>query len=72
MTKRLAEQEQDQRFAQRESELTSAIQSLREEHNLIAKNKHRDEMLMQTIREIQEVKKLLAASDNKKLYEFWK
>ncbi|PFS05861.1 DNA-binding protein, partial [Bacillus cereus] len=30
------------------------------------------EMLMQTIREVQEVKKMIAASNNKKWFEFWK
>ncbi|OUA54558.1 DUF3967 domain-containing protein [Bacillus thuringiensis] len=78
LTKRLTEQ--DQRFAQRESELLSAIQSIQDSQKLIAmnsradiaKNQDRDEMLMQTIREVQEVKKMLAASKDKKWYEFWK
>ena len=78
LTKRLTEQ--DQRFAQRESELLSAIQSIQDSQNLIAtnssediaKNQGRDEMLMQTIREVQEVKKMIAASKDKKWYEFWK
>ncbi|MEK5475307.1 DUF3967 domain-containing protein [Bacillus sp. FSL R9-9863] len=78
LTKRLTEQ--DQRFAQRESELLSAIQSIQNSQKLIAtnssedivKNQGRDEMLMQTIREVQEVKKLIAASKDKKWYEFWK
>ncbi|OOQ91938.1 DUF3967 domain-containing protein [Bacillus cereus] len=78
LNKRLVEQ--DQRFAQRESELLSAIQTIRESQTLIAtntsedmaKNQGRDEMLMQTIREVQEVKKMIAASKDKKWYEFWK
>ncbi|WIY59716.1 DUF3967 domain-containing protein [Bacillus arachidis] len=78
LTKRLAEQ--DQRFIQRESELLSAIQAIQESHALIAmntsedmvKNQGRDKMLMQTIREVQEVKKIIAASKDKKWYEFWK
>ncbi|MDA2380144.1 DUF3967 domain-containing protein [Bacillus cereus] len=78
LNKRLAEQ--DQRFAQRESELLSAIQTIRESQTLIAmntsedvaKNQRSDEMLMQTIREVQEVKKMIAASKDKKWYEFWK
>lgn len=72
--------EQDQRFAQRELELLSAIQTIRESQTLIAMNtsedvaktQGRDEMLMQTIREVQEVKKMIAASKDKKWYEFWK
>ncbi|MEK7019591.1 DUF3967 domain-containing protein [Bacillus sp. FSL R9-9410] len=72
--------EQDQRFVQRESELLSAIQTIQESQTLIAtntsedvaKNQGRDEMLMQTIREVQEVKKMIAASKDKKWYEFWK
>ncbi|MFF1995385.1 DUF3967 domain-containing protein [Bacillus mycoides] len=78
LNKRLVEQ--DQRFAQRESELLSAIQTIQESQTLIAtntsedvaKNQGRDEMLMQTIREFQEVKKMIAASKDKKWYEFWK
>ncbi|NWK72571.1 DUF3967 domain-containing protein [Bacillus paramycoides] len=78
LTKRL--DEQDQRFTQRESELLSAIQSLQDSQQLIAtnnsedmaKSQGRDEMLMQTIREVQEVKKMLAASNVRKWYEFWK
>lgn len=78
LTKRLTEQ--DQRFAQRESELLSAIQSIQDSQKLIAvnsskdiaKNQSRDEMLMQTIREVQEVKKMIGASQDKKWYEFWK
>ncbi|KAB2461624.1 DUF3967 domain-containing protein [Bacillus cereus] len=78
LSKRLIEQ--DQRFAQRESELLSAIQSIQDSQKLIAmnssedvaKNQGRDEMLMQTIREVQEVKKMIAASKDKKWYEFWK
>ncbi|MFL0405788.1 DUF3967 domain-containing protein [Bacillus nitratireducens] len=78
LSKRLIEQ--DQRFAQRESELLSAIQTIQESQVLIAtnssedvaKNQGRDEMLMQTIREVQEVKKMIAASKDKKWYEFWK
>ncbi|MEH7750947.1 DUF3967 domain-containing protein [Bacillus toyonensis] len=78
LNKRLVEQ--DQRFAQRESELLSAIQAIQESQMLIAtntsedvaKNQGRDEMLMQTIREVQEVKKMIAASKDKKWYEFWK
>ncbi|MDR4329517.1 DUF3967 domain-containing protein [Bacillus pseudomycoides] len=78
LTKRLTEQ--DQRFIQRESELLSAIQTIQESQTLIAmntsedmaKNQGRDEMLMQTIREVQEVKKMIAASKDKKWYEFWK
>ncbi|EDX54238.1 putative DNA-binding protein (plasmid) [Bacillus cereus W] len=78
LNKRLVEQ--DQRFAQRESELLSAIQTIQESQVLIAtnssedvaKNQGRDEMLMQTIREVQEVKKMIAASKDKKWYEFWK
>lgn len=72
--------EQDQRFAKRESELLSAIQSIQNSQKLIAmnssedieKNQGRDEMLMQTIREVQEVKKMIAVSKDKKWYEFWK
>ncbi|WJE84215.1 DUF3967 domain-containing protein [Bacillus sp. DX3.1] len=78
LTKRLTEQ--DQRFIQRESELLSAIQAIQESQALIAtntsedmaKNQGRDEMLMQTIREVQEVKKMISASKDKKWYEFWK
>ncbi|MFF1291642.1 DUF3967 domain-containing protein [Bacillus thuringiensis] len=78
LNKRLAEQ--DQRFAQRESELLSAIQLIQDSQKLIAtnsskdiaKNQGRDEMLMQMIREVQEVKKMMAASKAKKWYEFWK
>ncbi|PEB21797.1 DNA-binding protein [Bacillus toyonensis] len=78
LSKRLIEQ--DQRFAQRESELLSAIQTIQESQVLIAtnssedvaKNQGRDEILMQTIREVQEVKKMIAASKDKKWYEFWK
>ncbi|MEH7277432.1 DUF3967 domain-containing protein [Bacillus toyonensis] len=78
LNKRLVEQ--DLRFAQRESELLSAIQTIWESQTLIAtntsedmaKNQGRDEMLMQTIREVQEVKKMIAASKDKKWYEFWK
>lgn len=78
LTRRLAEQ--DQRFTQRETELMSAIETIQESQNLIAtnnsediaKNQGRDEMLMQTIREVQEVKKMLAASKDRKWYEFWK
>ncbi|PGA83862.1 DUF3967 domain-containing protein [Bacillus toyonensis] len=78
LNKRLAEQ--DQRFTQRESELLSAIQSIQDSQKLIAtnsgediaKNQGRDEMLMQTIREVQEVKKMIAASKDKKWFEFWK
>ena len=78
LNKRLVEQ--DQRFAQRESELLSAIQTIWESQTLIAmntsediaKNQGRDEMLMQTIREVQEVKKMIASSNDKKWYEFWK
>ncbi|MEG7928113.1 DUF3967 domain-containing protein [Bacillus cereus] len=78
LTKRLTEQ--DQRFAQREFELLSAIQSIQDSQKLIAtnsskeiaKNQGRDEMLMQTIREVQEVKKMIAASNDKKWFEFWK
>ncbi|MFE6140076.1 DUF3967 domain-containing protein [Bacillus sp. NPDC057893] len=78
LNKRLVEQ--DQRFTQRESELLSAIQTIQESQRLIvtntsedvAKNQGRDEMLMQTIREVQEVKKMIAASKDKKWYEFWK
>ncbi|PDZ12335.1 DNA-binding protein [Bacillus pseudomycoides] len=78
LTKRLTEQ--DQRFIQRESELLSAIQTIQESQVLIAtntsedmaKNEGRDEMLIKTIREVQEVKKMIAASKDKKWYEFWK
>lgn len=78
LNKRLAEQ--DQRFTQRELELMSAIQTIQDSQKLIAmnssedvaKNQGRDEMLMQTIREVQEVKKMIAASKDKKWYEFWK
>ncbi|HDR4411962.1 TPA: DUF3967 domain-containing protein [Bacillus cereus] len=78
LSKRLVEQ--DQRFTQRESELLSAIQSIQDSQKLIAtnssediaKNQGRDEMLMQTIREVQEVKKMIAASKDKKWFEFWK
>ncbi|AIK35226.1 MULTISPECIES: DUF3967 domain-containing protein [Bacillus] len=78
LTKRLTEQ--DQRFIQRESELLSAIQTIQESQVLIAtntsedmaKNQGRDEMLIKTIREVQEVKKMIAASKDKKWYEFWK
>ncbi|MEC2872437.1 DUF3967 domain-containing protein [Bacillus bombysepticus] len=72
--------EQDQRFAQRELELLSAIQTIQESQMLIAtntsedvaKNLGHDEILMQTIREVQEVKKMIVASKDKKWYEFWK
>lgn len=78
LTKRLAEQ--DQRFIQRESELMSAIQTIQESQNLIAvntsediaKNQSRDEMLMKTIREVQEVKKMIGTSKDNKWYQFWK
>ncbi|MBY0596307.1 DUF3967 domain-containing protein [Bacillus bingmayongensis] len=78
LTKRLTEQ--DQRFIQRESELLSAIQTTQKSQALIAtnisedmaKNQGRDEILMQTIKEVQEVKKMIAASKDKKWYEFWK
>lgn len=78
LNKRLADQ--DQRFTQRESELLSAIQSIQDSQKLIAtnssediaKNQGRDEMLMQTIREVQEVKMMIAASKDKKWFEFWK
>ncbi|WP_448163664.1 DUF3967 domain-containing protein [Bacillus mobilis] len=78
LNKRLAEQ--DRRFTQRETELLSAIQTIRDSQRLIATNNSediakgqgRDEMLMQTIREVQEVKKMIAASKDKKWYEFWK
>ncbi|KAA1803418.1 hypothetical protein FXB61_005899 [Bacillus cereus] len=78
LTKRLTEQ--DQRFAQRESELISAIQSIQDSQKFIAtnssediaKNQGRDEILMQMIREVQEVKKMIAANKAKKWYEFWK
>lgn len=78
LTKRLTEQ--DQRFIQRESELLSAIQTIQKSQALIAtnisedmaKNQGRDEILMQTIKEVQEVKKMIAASKDKKWYEFWK
>ncbi|MES9779382.1 DUF3967 domain-containing protein [Bacillus thuringiensis] len=78
LNKRLVEQ--DQRFAQRESELLSAIQSIQDSQKLIAmnssedvaKNQDRDKMFMQTIREVQEVKKMIVASNDKKWYEFWK
>ncbi|WP_305927758.1 DUF3967 domain-containing protein [Bacillus mycoides] len=78
LSKRLVEQ--DQRFLQRESELLNAIQSIQDSQKLIAtnssediaKNQGRDEMLMQTIREVQEVKKMIAASKDKKWFEFWK
>ena len=78
LTERLTEQ--DQRFIQRKSELLSAIQTIQESQALIAtntsedivKNQGRDEMLMQTIREVQEVKKMIAAGKEKKWYEFWK
>ncbi|WP_088363710.1 DUF3967 domain-containing protein [Bacillus cereus] len=78
LSKRLAEQ--DQRFTQRESELLSAIQTIQDSQKLIAmnssedieKNQGRDEMLMQMIREVQEVKKMIAASKDKKWFEFWK
>lgn len=82
LTKRLAEQ--DQRSAQRETELLGAMQALQESQNLIALNnseatkedvarhQERDKMLMQAIREVQEVKKMIAANSDKKWYEFWK
>ncbi|KXY35589.1 DUF3967 domain-containing protein [Bacillus sp. FSL K6-0067] len=78
LTKRLIEQ--DQRFSQRELELISALQTLQESQQFIAtntnknivRNQERDEMLMQTIREVQEVKKMIAASNEKKWYQFWK
>lgn len=78
LNKRLVEQ--DQRFTQRELELLSAIKAIQESQTLIAmntsedvaKNQRSDEMLMQTIREVQEVKKMIAASKDKKWYEFWK
>jgi DNA-binding transcriptional MerR regulator len=80
LKKRLAEQ--DQRSSQREAELLSAMQALQGSQKLItmnnseaakedvARHKERDKMLMQTIREVQEVKKMLAASQEKKWYEF--
>lgn len=72
--------EQNQRFAQRESELLSAIQSIQDTQKLIAmnssedveKNQDRDEMLMKTIREVQEVKKMIEVSKDKKWFQFWK
>lgn len=78
LNKRLVEQ--DRRFTQRESELLSAIQSIQDSQKLIAMNssedivktQNRDEMLIQTIRGVQEVKKMIAASKDKKWYEFWK
>lgn len=78
LTKRLTEQ--DQRFAQRESEFLSAIQAIQDSQKLIAtnsskdiaKNQDRDEMLMQTMRQVQEIKKMIAASKDKKWYEFLK
>ncbi|WP_242228720.1 DUF3967 domain-containing protein [Bacillus cereus group sp. BfR-BA-01323] len=82
LTTRLAEQ--DQRALQRENDLLNAIQTLQESQKAIAlnnkdamrediaKHQERDKMLMQTIREVQEVKKMLAATKNKKWYEFWK
>lgn len=78
LTKRLTEQ--DQRFSQRELELMSALQTLQESQQFIAtntsknivRNQERDEMLMQTIREVQEVKKMIAVSNEKKWYQFWK
>ncbi|PFV34623.1 DNA-binding protein [Bacillus thuringiensis] len=78
LSKRLIEQ--DQRFAKRESELLNAIQAIRESQTLIAMNTNedmmkrqdRDEILMQTIREVQEVKRMIVASKDKKWYEFWK
>nr|WP_257148686.1 DUF3967 domain-containing protein [Bacillus cereus] len=38
----------------------------------MVKKQGRDEMHMQTIRGIQEIKKMIAASKDKKWYEFWK
>lgn len=82
LTTRLAEQ--DQRALQKENDLLNAIQTLHDSQKAIAfnnndamrediaKHQERDKMLMQTIREVQEVKKMLAATKNKKWYEFWK
>ncbi|WP_242228696.1 DUF3967 domain-containing protein [Bacillus cereus group sp. BfR-BA-01323] len=82
LNKRLAEQ--DQRALQRENDLLSAIQTLQESQKAIALNnsdatrediarhQERDKMLMQTIREVQEVKKMIASTKNRKWYEFWK
>ncbi|MFB6589835.1 DUF3967 domain-containing protein [Bacillus thuringiensis] len=78
LTKRLTEQ--DERFVQRELELLNAIQSIQDSQKLIAmnssedivKNQSRDEILLKTIREVQEVKRMIAASKYKRWYEFWK
>ncbi|HDR8435715.1 TPA: DUF3967 domain-containing protein [Bacillus cereus] len=78
LTKRLTEQ--DERFVQRELELLNAIQSIQDSQKLIAmnssedivKNQSRDEILLKTIREVQEVKRMIAASKDKRWYEFWK
>ncbi|HDR7325981.1 hypothetical protein BWGOE3_55020 [Bacillus mycoides] len=78
LTKRLMEQ--DERFIQRELELLNAIQSIQDSQNFIAmnsseeivKNQSRDEILLKTIREVQEVKRMISASKDKRWYEFWK
>lgn len=82
LTTRLVEQ--DQRALQRENDLFNAIQTLQDSQKAIAlnnndamredvaKQQERDKMLMQTIREVQEVKKMLASTKDRKWYEFWK
>ncbi|HDR6219262.1 DUF3967 domain-containing protein [Bacillus cereus group sp. MYBK249-1] len=78
LTKRLMDQ--DERFIQRELELLNAIQSIQDSQKFIAmnsseeivKNQSRDEILLKTIREVQEVKRMISASKDKRWYEFWK
>lgn len=82
LTTRLVEQ--DQRALQRENDLLNAIQTIQESQKVIAlnnseatkegvaKQEERDKMLMQTIREVQEVKKMIASTNNRKWYKFWK
>ncbi|HDR7695597.1 DUF3967 domain-containing protein [Bacillus sp. CH_48] len=78
LTKRLMDQ--DERFIQRELELLNAIQSIQDSQKFIAmnsseeivKNQSRDEILLKTIREFQEVKRMISASKDKRWYEFWK
>ena len=78
LTKRLMDQ--DERFIQRELELLNAIQLIQDSQKFIAmnsseeivKNQSRDEILLKTIREVQEVKRMISASKDKRWYEFWK
>ncbi|MDF9547770.1 DUF3967 domain-containing protein [Bacillus cereus] len=78
LSKRLMDQ--DERFIQRELELLNAIQSIQDSQKFIAmnsseeivKNQSRDEILLKTIREVQEVKRMISASKDKRWYEFWK